>query len=1688
LLQFSILSFSFLSKTRHIMALTTKNINSAGLTPQQLAQYILGDSGTVIGTTVKYTGNNLGAGIFGGGISDGLNIEAGITFSTGDIGNTDVGMSTSFGSPGDAGLSEILFKNGSASTTTNDAAVLEFDFIPKQGPFSLEYVFASEEYNDFVGSGFNDVFGFYLNNIFISVIPGDSSQIVSINNINNGKNSALYVDNTNSTFKTTWNGFTKVLSTPQAFALPNVANRLKLAIADTSDTILDSAVFIYAPPVVNFSQPNYQVKEDGTVVGANITINRSGITLGKSSVDVKFSNGSATGGAALGDGIDFVFTTQTINFEANQTTASLTVPINNDYLVEPTENLTLSFANPTNAKIGIIQNTANLDIIDNDTAGITITSTGSSTAVTEGGITDTYTVVLNSKPANLAILTVKPDAQTDLGAGGGNSIALNFTPVNWSSPQTVNVTAVDDAVVETSPHTSTIIHTASSADPNYDGNTPPMKVDGIATTALTVNITDNDTPQVKITETGDTTKIGEGGNSDTYTAVLTTQPIANVTVTVSPDTQSDVGAGGGNPVTLNFTPSNWNVPQIVTVQAVDDVLVEANPHATTITHKASSTDTKYNLITIPSVTAQITDNDSAGVTITPTSTTATEGGATGSYKVGLTSKPTAPVKINFNTGSQIDSISTFTFTSDNWNLPQIVTVKATDDSIVEGTHTGTINHSIVAGSAAEYESVTIAPVSVSITDNDTTNPITPSVKIAPVSTNAAEGGVAGSYTVALNTQPTAPVTVNFTTGSQIDAIAPITFTPANWNVAQTVTVKATDDTVVEGEHTGTINHSIAAGSAAEYLPVAIAPVAVTIADNDTTTSPVGAIVTPVSTTATEGGVTGSYSIVLKSQPTAPVNVGFATDSQIDAIASFTFTVDNWNVPKTFTVTATDDNIVEGGHLSTITPSSTSTDLTYNGIGISKVDVLILDNDTPSVVITPTNTNAAEGGATGSYSVVLTKTPTANVTVNFATGSQIDAIAPITFTPANWNVPKTVTVTATTDTIVEGTHNGIISHNIDASSAVEYLPVAIAPVAVTIADNNTATSPAGVTITQIGGSTIVAEGGTTDTFQVALNSQPNTDVTISFATGTQIDAIGLFTFTPANWNAPQTATVKATDDNIVEGTHLTTITASASSTDLTYNQIGIPKVDVLILDNDTPNIAINPSSINVAEGGANGSYSVVLTKAPTANVTVNFATGSQLDAIDPITFTPVSWNQPQTLTVKAIDDNLVEGTHSGLILASVAAGSAAEYLPVAIAPISVSIADNDIAPEPKPVIIPEPKPVIIPEPTPVIITEPTPATIPPLPPPEDPDCICQQITLPSISPSQGFNTVENNIVGTETNDFLIGTNGNDGINGLAGDDVLIGLAGRDNLIGGLMSNVPVGPQIDRDLLFGGPGEDYLSGQAGNDTLLGGKGSDATFGGKDNDLIWGGRSSDTILGEEGNDSLYGGTNNESDRDRIGNDLLFGSQGNDLLNGQDGEDTLSGGSGNDTMHGGKSNDLAVGDLGNDLIFGDRGTDTLCGGEGADTIYGDIGSPIPVGATAGQDLICGCAGNDLLFGNEGNDTINGGTGDDTVIGGKDNDSLIGSAGDDVLIGEEGSDTMLGGSGFDRFVLTPGQGSDVISDFRKGEDLLSLTGGLTFAQLSISQGNGGTLIRIASSGEVLAILNGVQTSAIVQSDFINLS
>ena len=140
-----------------------------------------------------------------------------------------------------------------------------------------------------------------------------------------------------------------------------------------------------------------------------------------------------------------------------------------------------------------------------------------------------------------------------------------------------------------------------------------------------------------------------------------------------------------------------------------------------------------------------------------------------------------------------------------------------------------------------------------------------------------------------------------------------------------------------------------------------------------------------------------------------------------------------------------------------------------------------------------------------------------------------------------------------------------------------------------------------------------------------------------------------------------------------------------------------------------------------------------------------------------------------------------------------------------------------------------------------------------------------------------------------------------------------------------------------------------------------------------------------------------------------------------------------------------------------------------------------------AGDDTIIGSGGNDTLRGNRNNDSLSGDGGDDFLYGGRNNDYVNGGGGDDLIAGEFGSDVLIGGSGRDRFVLESGGGADIIADFEDSQDLIALSRGLTFAQIRITQGEGGALISIPITGEILATVTGISASSISRPDFVQL-
>ncbi len=144
-------------------------------------------------------------------------------------------------------------------------------------------------------------------------------------------------------------------------------------------------------------------------------------------------------------------------------------------------------------------------------------------------------------------------------------------------------------------------------------------------------------------------------------------------------------------------------------------------------------------------------------------------------------------------------------------------------------------------------------------------------------------------------------------------------------------------------------------------------------------------------------------------------------------------------------------------------------------------------------------------------------------------------------------------------------------------------------------------------------------------------------------------------------------------------------------------------------------------------------------------------------------------------------------------------------------------------------------------------------------------------------------------------------------------------------------------------------------------------------------------------------------------------------------------------------------------------------------------------ISGLAGNDNILGNAGDDVIVGGEGNDRLLGNLGADILDGGADNDILISGSGDDILDGGRGNDTLIAGSGNDQFVLREGDGEDSIADYLDGTDSFLLDGGLTFEDLTITQGIGLSVISIMDTNEELASLIGVNANDLGVEDFSTL-
>ena len=930
------------------------------------------------------------------------------------------------------------------------------------------------------------------------------------------------------------------------------------------------------------------------------------------------------------------------------------------------DNTTIAFLSLNDWKGAFDNNTFQVASLDNDSAGYRLASLDNVSSEA-GGDNGSFTVVLTSRPLDNVTLFLSDNDTSGLGLGLTfipDNLTFDNSSDNWSQAQTVTFQATDDAYDEGQKGDDNQTFTAfvsqvTSVDAFYNADNATNQGDNL--TGLVA--TDNDTVGVFVV-LDNTSK--ESGDNGTLTVRLRSRPFDNLTVSFTADNASGLGITL-SPSSLSFdnTSGNWSTAQVIQVvsnvdhvdegqQGLDNQTFAINLDSIAVDNDTA--DALYDNTTIaflnlgstelPSNTFQVAslDNDTATVSIHNGTDNVTEDNQTGTFLVSLTAKPLGTVTVGLSSsdnatgGDVLPDNRTLTFNGSNWLSVQTVTVAATLDFIDDDNVTFVISADNVTsdnasdvyanGTLFDNKSLfanTVDNLTFTAVDNDTVG-ITLTLLNSDNSTS--ESGDNATFSVVLNSEPTDNVTLtlgdNDTSGRLLGLkLIPdnLTFASVNWNVAQTVTVAAQPDQVDEGAHGpdnqtflvsvksltstdpkyGSLDNLSQNGGQADNLSFLAE-------DNDT------AFIRweLVNNALKESGDNGTIRISLSSAPTDNNNTTLVDNVTVTLGSSdnttgfnlvwngtkaqtqtLTFTSDNastWGW-QTVTLEAVDDAYDEGvlgldnqSFLAQIL-STSSADAMYDNAskvisgGVDNFTIQVLDNDTAGIVLTVTDNNSKESGDNGTLTVQLQSRPWDNVTTTWT------------------------------------------------------------------ADNHTVTLADGTLV----------------------------------PTGLYLSPTAL-TFGTDNWSTAQTLTVVSYQDHISEGTQgldnqtfTVSLVASdnSSSQDELYdnNSLQLSLGDLLVdnvsmasLDNDSAGVLWSLTDNFTAEDNAtdNGTVVVSLSSRPYDNITVALQVQNILaaDGSDPVAtevsfdnttvtftqsvqFTSSNWDQKQTVTFWAIDDQVDE---------------------------------------------------------------------------------------------------------------------------------------------------------------------------------------------------------------------------------------------------------------------------------------------------------------------------------------------------------------------------------------------------------------------------------------------------------------
>ena len=996
-------------------------------------------------------------------------------------------------------------------------------------------------------------------------------------------------------------------------------------------------------------------------------------------------DGTAIAGSDYTREVETGQTYKILNIPGGQSSATIRIPITDDQVYESAdETFTLQLTNHNNRATldgGATPLTAIGTIADDDPKPVVNVSgpAGELSYVSEAvkdPVTFTLTlmgqsagdVIVDYATGEAGLLGLLTSRQGPAGATEDEDYAGASGTVTFTSGQTTKTVAVqvtDDDVSEETEFFGFKISRPQGAD--LRGQRSEVVAD--------VGLVDDDARGATIDPTSislDEPASGETAVTDAYTVNLKSRPTDTVTVTI----------GGGDPAVslsgdtltnnrLTFTTTNWNTAQTITVTPVKDD--NAVGETVTLTHTLSGGD--YAGIAADSVTINLTDSDTRNLVLSRPSLTLTEGDAAGtSYTVALATKPSGEVTVTISGHAGTDlslsgptlSSDTLTFTVDDWDDAQTVTVTSEEDDDGVTDAVATLTHTASDG---DYANVT-RDLPVTVTENDTAG-----VTIEPAVLSVVAGR-SNEYTVALATQPSGSVSVTITGHSGTDLSldeTTLTFTTETWNTAQTVTVTAAEDDDGVTDAVATLTHTASGGDYANVtrdLPV-------TVTENDTA----GVTIEPT-VLSVVAGRSNEYTVKLATQPTGEVTVTISGHASTDVSLSgprldnttLTFTVGDWSMAQTVTVSATQSAATGKVTLTHAVAGADYASVTAEPVVVSVVAVAGQQPTIQVGVTSSTQTLTVPEGGSNSYTLVLSSRPTGDVAVGVTLPAGTDLTLSsnmLTFTVNDWATAQTVTVTAAEDD--DGVTDAVATliHTISGGG---YASATVPDVEVSVTENDTA----GLVISK--DNLTVGEGDAAGmTYTVALATQPSGSVSVSITghsgTDLSLDETTL-TFTTETWNTAQTVTVTAAEDDDGVTDAVATLTHTASGGDYVNLTKDLP---VTVTENDTAGLVISKDNLTVGEGDAAGmTYTVALATQPSDSVSVSITGHSGTDltlSSNMLTFTVDDWDDAQTVTVTAEEDD--DGvTDAVATLTHTASGGG--YASTTVPDVEVSITENDTA--------------------------------------------------------------------------------------------------------------------------------------------------------------------------------------------------------------------------------------------------------------------------------------------------------------------------------------------------------------------------------------------------------------------------